>query len=297
MMIDPKRVEMAMYADLPHLLHPVVTETSLAKTALEWAVAEMDGRYDCLAKFGVKNIKDYNKKLASFGDERPQEYADLKPMPYLVIVIDELADLMLTARRKAAFRALLPSLPGAAGIHLIVATQRPSVDVVTGLIKANFPCRVSFQVANKYDSRTILDTAGAEQLLGKGDMLLKPTGGKLQRLHGPFVTDDEVQAVADHWRRQCAPQYEVDFTEWGTSLAENAKASSAPASGPGSSDEESSCRGRGLCAGTGPHFHFPAPAAFPHRFNKAARFVERMEEEGILPPASRANKARTVRMD
>lgn len=111
--------------------------------------------------------------------------------------------------------------------------------MVTGLIKANFPCRVSFQVANKYDSRTILDTAGAEQLLGKGDMLFKPTGGKLQRLHGPFVTDDEVQAVADHWRRQCAPQYEVDFTEWGTSLAENAKASSAPASGPGSSDEES----------------------------------------------------------
>lgn len=125
MMIDPKRVEMAMYADLPHLVHPVVTETSLAKTALEWAVAEMDGRYDCLAKFGVKNIKDYNKKLASFGDERPQEYADLKPMPYLVIVIDELADLMLTAGKDVeGCLVRLAQLARAAGIHLIVATQR-----------------------------------------------------------------------------------------------------------------------------------------------------------------------------
>ncbi len=299
MMIDPKRVEMAMYADLPHLVHPVVTETSLAKTALEWAVAEMDGRYDCLAKFGVKNIKDYNKKLASFGDERPQEYADLKPMPYLVIVIDELADLMLTAGKDVeGCLVRLAQLARAAGIHLIVATQRPSVDVVTGLIKANFPCRVSFQVANKYDSRTILDTAGAEQLLGKGDMLFKPTGGKLQRLHGPFVTDDEVQAVADHWRRQCAPQYEVDFNEWGTSLAENAKASSAPASGPGSSDEESLyAEAVAFVQEQGRMSISLLQRRFRIGFNKAARFVERMEEEGILPPASRANKARNVRMD
>lgn len=299
MMIDPKRVEMAMYANLPHLVHPVVTETSLAKTALEWAVAEMDGRYDCLAKFGVKNIKDYNKKLASFGDERPQEYADLKPMPYLVIVIDELADLMLTAGKDVeGCLVRLAQLARAAGIHLIVATQRPSVDVVTGLIKANFPCRISFQVANKYDSRTILDTAGAEQLLGKGDMLFKPTGGKLQRLHGPFVTDDEVQAVADHWRRQCAPQYEVDFTEWGTSLAENAKASSAPASGPGSSEEESLyAEAVAFVQEQGRMSISLLQRRFRIGFNKAARFVERMEEEGILPPASRANKARTVRMD
>ena len=192
----------------------------------------------------------------------------------------------------------LAQLARAAGIHLIVATQRPSVDVVTGLIKANFPCRVSFQVANKYDSRTILDTAGAEQLLGKGDMLFKPTGGKLQRLHGPFVTDDEVQAVADHWRRQCAPQYEVDFTEWGTSLAENAKASSAPASGPGSSDEESLyAEAVAFVQEQGRMSISLLQRRFRIGFNKAARFVERMEEEGILPPASRANKARTVRMD
>ena len=167
-------------------------------------------------------------------------------MPYLVIVIDELADLMLTAGKDVeGCLVRLAQLARAAGIHLIVATQRPSVDVVTGLIKANFPCRVSFQVANKYDSRTILDTAGAEQLLGKGDMLFKPTGGKLQRLHGPFVTDDEVQAVADHWRRQCAPQYEVDFTEWGT---------------------------------------FPAPAAFPHRLQQS-RALRRTYGGGRHPAA------------
>lgn len=299
MLVDPKRVEMAMYTDLPHLVHPVVTETSLAKTALEWAVAEMDKRYDCLAKFGVKNIKDYNRKLASFGAEVPPEYADLAPMPYIVIVIDELADLMLTAGKEVeASIVRLAQLARAAGIHLIVATQRPSVDVVTGLIKANFPCRISFQVANKYDSRTILDAAGAEQLLGKGDMLFKPTGGKLLRLHGPFVTDDEVQAVVDHWKRQRAPQYEVDFTEWGASLAENAKTASVPSSGPGSSDEESLyAEAVAFVQEQGRMSISLLQRRFRIGFNKAARFVERMEEEGILPPASRANKARTVRMD
>lgn len=299
MLVDPKRVEMAMYADLPHLVHPVVTETSLAKTALEWAVAEMDKRYDCLARFGVKNIKDYNRKLASFGDEKPQEYADLTPLPYLVIVIDELADLMLTAGKDVEGCIVrLAQLARAAGIHLIVATQRPSVDVVTGLIKANFPCRISFQVANKYDSRTILDAAGAEQLLGKGDMLFKPTGGKLLRLHGPFVTDDEVQAVVEHWKRQRAPQYEVDFTEWGASLTENAKVAAAPASGPGSSDEEALyAEAVGFVQEQGRMSISLLQRRFRIGFNKAARFVERMEEEGILPPASRANKARTVRMD
>ena len=298
MLVDPKRVEMAMYTDLPHLVHPVVTEMSLAKTALEWAVAEMDHRYDCLARFGVKNIKDYNKKLASFGDEIPEEYVGMKPLPYLVIVIDELADLMLTAGKDVeSCLVRLAQLARAAGIHLIVATQRPSVDVVTGLIKANFPCRISFQVANKYDSRTILDTAGAEQLLGKGDMLYKPTGGKLQRLHGPFVTDAEVEAVVSYWKRQRAPQYEVDFTEWGTSVAESAKPV-MPVTGPGSSEEESLyAEAVAFVQEQGRMSISLLQRRFRIGFNKAARFVERMEEEGILPPASRANKARTVRMD
>ncbi len=298
MLVDPKRVEMAMYADLPHLVHPVVTETSLAKTALDWAVHEMDQRYDCLARFGVKNIKDYNKKLESFGPEVPPQFADLKPMPYLVIVIDELADLMLTAGKDVEGCIVrLAQLARAAGIHLIVATQRPSVDVVTGLIKANFPCRISFQVANKYDSRTILDTAGAEQLLGKGDMLFKPTGGKLQRLHGPFVTDEEVQAVVDYWKRQKAPQYEVDFSEWGASVAEPAKAG-AISSGSVSSEEEALyAEAVAFVQEQGRMSISLLQRRFRIGFNKAARFVERMEQDGILPPASRANKARQVRTD
>ena len=297
MLIDPKRVEMAMYADLPHLVHPVVTETSLAKTALEWAVAEMDKRYDCLAKFGVKNIKDYNKKLALFGGQKPEEYSDLDFLPYLVIVIDELADLMLTAGKDVEGCIVrLAQLARAAGIHLIVATQRPSVDVVTGLIKANFPCRISFQVANKYDSRTILDAAGAEQLLGKGDMLFKPTGGKLIRMHGPFVTDDEVQAVVEHWKRQRAPSYEVDFTEWGASVAESAKPAPT-ASGNGSDEDALYAEAVAFVQEQGRMSISLLQRRFRIGFNKAARFVERMEEEGILPPASRANKARTVRMD
>lgn len=297
MLVDPKRVEMAMYADLPHLVHPVVTETSLAKTALEWAVHEMDKRYDSLARLGVKNIKDFNKKINTLGENRPPELADLCRLPYLVIVIDELADLMLTAGKDVEGCIVrLAQLARAAGIHLIVATQRPSVDVVTGLIKANFPCRISFQVANKYDSRTILDSAGAEQLLGKGDMLFKPTGGKLQRLHGPFVTDEEVQAVADYWKQQCAPQYEVDFSAWGASIAEPAKA--APSSGPGSSDEETLyAEAVSFVREQGRMSISLLQRRFRIGFNKAARFVERMEQEGILPPADRANKPRRVRME
>lgn len=297
MLVDPKRVEMAMYADLPHLVHPVVTEASLAKTALEWAVHEMDKRYDNLARLGVKNIKDFNKKITALGENRPPELADLCRLPYLVIVIDELADLMLTAGKDVEGCIVrLAQLARAAGIHLIVATQRPSVDVVTGLIKANFPCRVSFQVANKYDSRTILDSAGAEQLLGKGDMLFKPTGGKLQRLHGPFVTDEEVQAVADYWKQQCAPQYEVDFSAWGASNAEPAKVT--PSSGPGSSDEETLyAEAVSFVREQGRMSISLLQRRFRIGFNKAARFVERMEQEGILPPADRANKPRRVRME
>ncbi len=298
MLIDPKRVEMSMYTDLPHLVHPVVTETSLAKTALEWAVHEMDQRYDNLSRFGVKNIKDYNKKLESFGANLPPQFADLKPMPYLVVVIDELADLMLTAGKDVEGCIVrLAQLARAAGIHLIVATQRPSVDVVTGLIKANFPCRISFQVANKYDSRTILDTAGAEQLLGKGDMLFKPSGGKLQRLHGPFVTDDEVQAVVDYWKRQKAPQYEVDFSEWGAAVSEPAKGN-VTSSGSISSEEEALyAEAVAFVQEQGRMSISLLQRRFRIGFNKAARFVERMEQDGILPPASRANKARQVRTD
>ncbi|MDR1658929.1 MAG: DNA translocase FtsK 4TM domain-containing protein, partial [Desulfovibrio sp.] len=188
LLIDPKRIEMAVYADEPHLVHPVVTEMHEAQNALNWAVHEMERRYMAIKRLGVRHVTDYNKKLACYRNELPPDFADLEHLPYLVIVIDELADLMVTSGRdveKCIVR--LAQLARAAGIHLILATQRPSVDVVTGLIKANFPCRISFQVTFKHDSRTILDQVGAEHLLGRGDMLYKPGSGRLQRLHGPFL--------------------------------------------------------------------------------------------------------------
>ncbi|MFA7167126.1 MAG: DNA translocase FtsK 4TM domain-containing protein, partial [Desulfoplanes sp.] len=188
LMIDPKRIELAVYSRLPHLVHPVVTEMTLAKSALDWVVYEMEQRYEALAKLGVRNIESYNQKLAAMGKVRPEELQDLAPYPYLVIIVDELADLMLTAGKEVEVSIIrLAQLARAAGIHLILATQRPSVDVVTGLIKANFPARIAFQVSSQHDSRTILDSVGAEYLLGKGDMLFKKSGGNLTRIHGAFV--------------------------------------------------------------------------------------------------------------
>ncbi|MDR2743972.1 MAG: DNA translocase FtsK 4TM domain-containing protein, partial [Desulfovibrio sp.] len=215
LLIDPKRIEMAVYADEPHLVHPVVTEMHEAQNALNWAVHEMERRYMAIKRLGVRHVTDYNRKLACYRNELPPDFADLEHLPYLVIVIDELADLMLTAGREVETCIVrLAQLARAAGIHLILATQRPSVDVVTGLIKANFPCRISFQVTSKHDSRTILDQVGAEHLLGRGDMLYKPGSGRLQRLHGPFLDDEEVQAVVEHWKRHLPPAYKVDFAEW-----------------------------------------------------------------------------------
>ncbi|MBR4741444.1 MAG: DNA translocase FtsK, partial [Desulfovibrio sp.] len=217
LLIDPKRVEMSVYADEPHLIHPVVNEPQDAKTALQWATTEMERRFKMLSKLNVRNIVNYNKRLASYGDKLPPKLADLEPLPYIAIVIDELADLMMTSDHKEVESCIvrLAQLARAAGIHMILATQRPSVNVVTGIIKANFPCRVSFQVAQSADSRTILDTVGAEKLLGKGDMLYKkPDDTSLQRLHGAFLSDEEVGAIVEHWKQQCTPEYKVDFTTW-----------------------------------------------------------------------------------
>lgn len=299
MLIDPKRVELAMYTQLPHLIHPVVTEPTLAKVALEWAVYEMDRRYNCLARLGVKHFNEFNKKLLSIGDNKPEEFADLTYLPYLVVIIDELADLMMTAGKEVEGSIVrLAQLARAAGIHLIVATQRPSVDVVTGLIKANFPSRIAFQVANKYDSRTILDATGAEQLLGKGDMLFKPNGGKIQRLHGAFVTDEEVTAVTEYWRKQQAPLYEVDFSNWSNPLNTNNTTTSNTNTKTtfNSSDEESLyAEAITFVQEQGRMSISLLQRRFRIGFNKAARFVERMEEEGILPPTVRGNRSRTIR--
>jgi len=212
-LIDPKRLELGLYQDIPHLLVPVVTEPKIAQNALKWAVMEMESRYKKLAKRGVRNLEAYNEQVKQLPipgfEEGEADEADREPLPYIVIVIDELADLMMTAPREVEESITrLAQMARAVGIHLILATQRPSVDVITGLIKANFPARISFRVASKVDSRTILDSNGAEQLLGRGDMLFLPPGSsRLIRVHGPLVTEEEVTRVVDFLKKQGKPSY------------------------------------------------------------------------------------------
>ncbi len=296
LLVDPKRIELAVYADLPHLVHPVVTDMALAKTALDWAVHEMDERYTAMARVGARNLTGYNRKLKDMGAARPADLADLNPLPYLVIIVDELADLMLTAGKDVETAIVrLAQLARAAGIHLVLATQRPSVDVVTGLIKANFPCRIAFQVSNKYDSRTILDSTGAELLLGRGDMLFKPSGGKLRRLHGAFVPDDDVCAVVDYWKRLRAPEYRIDFSEWG--VPQNPSPDLAPAGTAGEEDALYAEVVAFACAEGEKISISKLQRRFRIGFNKAARFVERMEQDGIIMPPDRANRSRSIRRD
>jgi S-DNA-T family DNA segregation ATPase FtsK/SpoIIIE len=233
-MIDPKMLELSIYDDIPHLLSPVVTEPGKAIRALKWTVEQMEERYRMMANLGVRALPSFNAKVreakakgAKLG-RRVQtgydadtgqplyetEQLEYEVLPQIVVVVDELADLMMTAGKEVEFLIQrLAQKARAAGIHLIMATQRPSVDVITGVIKANLPTRISFQVTSKIDSRTILGEQGAEQLLGKGDMLYMPGGKQIIRVHGPFVTDEEVRAVAEHWRKQGSPDYVQAVTE------------------------------------------------------------------------------------
>lgn len=233
-MIDPKMLELSIYDDIPHLLAPVVTEPGKAIRALKWAVEQMEERYRMMANLGVRALPSFNAKVrearakgsklgrrvqtgydADTGQPLYEtETLEYEVLPQIVVVVDELADLMMTAGKEVEFLIQrLAQKARAAGIHLIMATQRPSVDVITGVIKANLPTRISFQVTSKIDSRTILGEQGAEQLLGKGDMLYMPGGKQIIRVHGPFVSDEEVRAVAEHWRRQGAPEYISAVTE------------------------------------------------------------------------------------
>ena len=233
-LIDPKMLELSMYDDIPHLLAPVVTEPSKAIRALKWAVEQMEERYRMMANLGVRALPSFNAKVrearakgsklgrrvqTGYDADTGQpvyevEELEYEVLPQIVVVVDELADLMMTAGKEVEFLIQrLAQKARAAGIHLIMATQRPSVDVITGVIKANLPTRISFQVTSKIDSRTILGEQGAEQLLGKGDMLYMPGGKQIIRVHGPFVSDEEVRAVAEHWRRQGAPDYIQAVTE------------------------------------------------------------------------------------
>ena len=305
LLVDPKRVELAMYADLPHLVHPVVTEMDLAKNALLWAIEEMDRRYELFRRTGVRNITGYNEKLARQSDaapvdDTPPDIDDapevLEPMPFLVVIVDELADLMMSKGKEVESSIVrLAQLARAAGIHLIIATQRPSVDVVTGLIKANFPCRVAFQVTSHHDSRTILDSIGAEALLGKGDMLFKPSGGKLQRLHGAFVSDDEVNAVVGYWKKQQKPAYKVDFADFGTEPEGPApEADGRP--GPDKNDvvdDPVYAEAVQFVREQGRVSISLLQRRFRVGFNRAARFVEQMERDGLVTPGD-STKPRNV---
>ncbi|MFO7802958.1 MAG: DNA translocase FtsK 4TM domain-containing protein [Desulfovermiculus sp.] len=290
MLIDPKRIEMAPYSDLPHLIHPVVTEMDMAKTALEWAVHEMDRRYQAMARLSSRNIETYNAKLMQMGEDIPEDLQDLSPMPFLVIVIDELADLMFTAGKEAeASIVRLAQLARAAGLHLIIATQRPSVDVVTGLIKANFPARIAFQVSSRHDSRTIMDTGGAEYLLGKGDMLFKSSAGRMERIHGTFISDNEINSVIDFWKhKQPAPE-QVDLTDW--------KQDQAGGNGDGAADDVSQDplydQAVESVMNSGKASISMIQRQMRIGFNRAARFIEQMERDGIIGPQE-GSKPRTV---
>jgi S-DNA-T family DNA segregation ATPase FtsK/SpoIIIE len=220
--IDPKRLELGLYADIPHLLTPIVTDPNEAANALRWATNEMESRYKKLALRGVRNIDQYNRLIRSSGtqlsllDSGPDGELE-KPLSYLVLVIDELADLMMVSSREVEESiSRLAAMARAVGIHLILATQRPSVDVITGIIKANFPCRIAFKVATKVDSRTIIDCNGAEQLLGNGDMLFIPPGtSRLIRVHGAYVSEKEAQAIAENLRKQGRPSYDDSVLSYG----------------------------------------------------------------------------------
>jgi DNA segregation ATPase FtsK/SpoIIIE, S-DNA-T family len=215
-LVDPKRLELGNYEGVPHLYTPIITEPKLAANALRNAVREMERRLKLLAAKGVRNIDQYNRLFDNGGTPSLfEEESDDKPIPYIVIIIDELADLMmLDSSNVEESITRLAQMARAVGIHLVLATQRPSVDVITGLIKANFPARISFRVATKVDSRTILDANGAEALLGKGDMLYLPSGSaRVHRLHAPLVTEKEIAAVVEFWKQQGSAEYQQQFLE------------------------------------------------------------------------------------
>jgi len=272
LMIDPKMLEFSLYDGIPHLITPVIVRPKAAAGALKKMVAEMQRRYELLSESGVRSINDYNK-LASKNKE-------MEPLPYIVVMIDELADLMMVSARDVEDAiARLAQMARAAGIHLILATQRPSVDVLTGLIKANFPARIAFNVSSKIDSRTILDASGAEQLLGKGDMLYLSAGtGKLNRVHGAYISEEEVKKVVSFIKDQSQPNYQIDFSETSTE---------GDGRGGESSDErdERYEDARELVISTG-----QASASFIQRrmrvgYPRAARMIEMMEEDGLIGPA------------
>lgn len=307
-MIDPKMLELSVYQGIPHLLAPVVTDPKKAVAALKWTVREMEGRYTRMSKLGVRNLAGFNQRVAEAkqrgetlsrtvqtgwdkdtgGPIYETETIELEALPFIVVVIDEMADLMLVAGKdiEGAVQRLA-QMARAAGIHLVMATQRPSVDVITGTIKANFPTRISYQVTSKIDSRTILGEQGAEQLLGQGDLLFMAGGGRIQRVHGPFVTDEEVEKIVAYLRSQGTPDYRDEITD-------------DPDDDSGDGDMNNT-----FGEGSGDALYDKAIAIVAHDrkastsyiqrrlslgYNRAASLIERMERDGIVSPANHAGK-------
>ncbi|WP_245571830.1 DNA translocase FtsK [Microvirga subterranea] len=310
-MVDPKMLELSVYDGIPHLLTPVVTDPKKAITALRWAVREMEDRYKKMAKLGVRNIDGFNARVAEardhgevitrsvqvgFDKETGQpvytdEAMDLTSLPYIVVIVDEMADLMMVAGKEieGAIQRLA-QMARAAGIHVILATQRPSVDVITGTIKANFPTRISFQVTSKIDSRTILGEMGAEQLLGQGDMLHMVGGGRIERVHGPFCSDIEVERVVTHLKRQAKPVYleAVTADDEDEDATEETPVFDEGDMGLGSGDRYDQAVSIVLR-------HQKASTSYIQRrlqigYNRAASLMERMEKEGVVGPANHAGK-------
>lgn len=314
-LIDPKVLELKTYDDIPHLLSPVVTEPAKSVRALKWAVEEMERRYRMMSAISSRNIHSFNEKVnAAIAKGKPlgrrvqtgfdpetgeqlfeEEQLDYQPLPQIVLIVDELADLMVTVGKEIeVLIQRLSQKSRAAGIHLIMATQRPSVDVITGVIKANLPTRISFKVTSRIDSRTILGEQGAEQLLGKGDMLYKPNTGAMVRVHGPFVSDEEVEAVADHWRAQGSPEYVDAVTE-------------EPEEGFGgfgfddeltASDNPEERKYRQACQIV--FENQKASGSWLQRqmgvgYNTAAKWIERMEEDGFVGPANHVGRREIYR--
>jgi DNA segregation ATPase FtsK/SpoIIIE, S-DNA-T family len=290
-LVDPKRLELNLYENIPHLIAPVVTDPKVASNVLRNATREMENRLKLLAQRGVRNIDQYNRtfqKTQSLSLFDNVEESEHKPLPYLVIVIDELADLMMVDTNNVEESITrLAQMARAVGIHLILATQRPSVDVITGLIKANFPARISFRVASKVDSRTILDSNGSESLLGKGDMLYLPAGSaRLHRIHGPLVTEDEITAVCDFWREQAQAKYNEDLLA--TPKDENAEAAGNDTVGSGEEAEEVDDdlyqdAVRVVC-----EMGRASTSTLQRRlrigYGRAARLIDLMEKDGIVGP-------------
>jgi S-DNA-T family DNA segregation ATPase FtsK/SpoIIIE len=310
-MIDPKMLELSVYDGIPHLLSPVVTDPKKAVVALKWTVREMEERYKKMSKIGVRNIDGFNARVTQAlekgegitrtvqtGFDRQtgeaiyeSEEFDLEPIPYIVVIIDEMADLMMVAGKdiEGAVQRLA-QMARAAGIHVIMATQRPSVDVITGTIKANFPTRISFQVTSKIDSRTILGEQGAEQLLGMGDMLYMAGGGRIQRVHGPFVSDIEVEEIVAFLKTQGAPQY-LDAITADEDDDDDDERGGGPAGTSNLGDSEDPYdQAVAVVLRDG-----KASTSYIQRrlgigYNRAASIIERMEKEGIVGPANHAGK-------